>query len=112
MEPASAGERVKVASGGPQLDGIVFDTPSRSKVAVAVVEPDREPVFRTVHPNTLTERTEESRSDRALRLLVRRGRRRQFAVQAAAGWLPAGRTPVTRVPRCIARPASSAALVR
>src|SRR5947209_4911865 len=60
MEPASAGELVKVASGGPQLDGIVFDTPSRSKVVVAVVEPDRGPVFRTVHPNTLTERTEES----------------------------------------------------
>ena len=72
MEPASAGERVKVAGGGPQLDGIVFDTPSRSKVVVAVVEPDRGPVFRTVHPKTLIERTEESHSDRALRLLIRR----------------------------------------
>ena len=71
MEPASVGERVKVARGGSQLDGIVFDTPSRSKVVVAVVEPDRGPVFRTVHPKTLTERTEESPSDRALRLLVR-----------------------------------------
>jgi hypothetical protein len=72
MEPASVGERVKVARGGPELDGIVFDTPSRSKVVVAVVEPDRGPVFRTVHPNTLTERTEESHSDRVLHLLVRR----------------------------------------
>ena len=72
MEPASAGERVKVAGDGPQLDGIVFDTPSRSKVVVAVVDPGRGPVFRTVHPKTLSERTEEGPNDRALRLLVRR----------------------------------------
>jgi hypothetical protein len=72
MDLASAGERVKVAGGGPQLDGIVFDTPSRSKVVVAVVDPDRGPVFRTVHPKTLTERTEEGPNDRALNLLVRR----------------------------------------
>jgi hypothetical protein len=72
MEPPSAGERVKVASGGPQLDGIVFDTPSRSKVVVAVVDPSRGPVFRTVNPDTLSERTEEGPDDRALQLLVRR----------------------------------------
>jgi hypothetical protein len=72
MEPTSAGELVKVASGGPELDGILFDTPSRSKVVVAVVDPGRGPVFRTVHPKTLTERTEEGPDDRALRLLVRR----------------------------------------
>jgi hypothetical protein len=29
-------------------------------------------VFRTVHPKTLTERTEEALADRALRLLIRR----------------------------------------
>jgi hypothetical protein len=72
MEPTSTGELVKVASGGPELDGIVFDTPSRSKVVVAVVDPGRGPVFRTVHPTALTERTEEGPGDRALRLLVRR----------------------------------------
>jgi hypothetical protein len=72
MEPTSAGELVKVASGGPELDGIVFDTPSRSKVVVAVVDTGRGPVFRTVHPKTLTERTEEGPDDRALRLLIRR----------------------------------------
>src|SRR6266852_5975001 len=72
MEPASAGERVKVARGGSQLDGIVFDTPSRSKVVVAVVDPGRGPVFRTVHPKTLTERDEEGPADQALRLLIRR----------------------------------------
>jgi hypothetical protein len=72
MEASSTGELVKVATGGPQLDGIVFDTPSRTKVVVAVVDPRRGPVLRTVHPRTLSERTEEGPDDRALQLLVRR----------------------------------------
>ncbi len=72
MEPTTAGELVRVADGGPELDGIVFDSPSRLKVVVAVVDPGRGPVFRTVHPRTLTERTEEGPHDPALRLLVRR----------------------------------------
>jgi hypothetical protein len=69
---ASIGELVKVGSGASALDGIVFDTPSRSKVIVAVVDPDRGPLFRTVNPNQLTEREEEGSDDRTLRLLVRR----------------------------------------
>jgi hypothetical protein len=72
MEPTSAGELVKVADGGPELDGIVFDTPSRTKVVVAVVDPKKGPGFRTVHPDTLSERTEEGPDDRALHLLIRR----------------------------------------
>jgi hypothetical protein len=65
-------ELVKVADGGPELDGIVFDAPSASKVVVAVVDPGRGPVFRTVHPRTLTIRTDEGPHDRALRGLIRR----------------------------------------
>jgi hypothetical protein len=72
MNSIEAGELVKVAGGGPVLDGIVFDTPSSTKVVVAVVDPARGPVFRTVHPRTLTERTEPGPHDQALRLLVRR----------------------------------------
>jgi hypothetical protein len=72
MEAASIGDLVTVAGGGPKLDGIVFDTPSRTKVVVAVVDPARGPVFRTVHPRTLTERTQDGPDDRALHLLVRR----------------------------------------
>src|SRR3954463_1386567 len=72
MESIGAGELVKVADDGSELDGIVFDTPSSSKVIVAVVDRARGPVFRTVHPNTLSVRTEEGHDDRALRLLVRR----------------------------------------
>jgi hypothetical protein len=72
MESIAAGDLVKVADNGPELDGIVFDTPSSSKVIVAIVDRARGPVFRTVHASTLSTRTEESRDDRALRLLMRR----------------------------------------
>lgn len=89
MEQTSAGELVKVAGGGPQLDGIVFDTPSRTKVVVAVLDPGRGPVFRTVHPNALSERSEEGSDDRALRLLIRRTP--PPARGAAAGGVAAGR---------------------
>jgi hypothetical protein len=89
MESTSAGALVKVASGGPVLDGIVFDTPSRSKVVGAVVDPGRGPVFRTVHPKTLTERTEEGPDDRTLHLLVRRTPSPVHG--AASGGMAAGR---------------------
>ena len=63
---------MKVADGSAELDGLVFDTPSSSKVVVAVVDPTRGPLFRTVNPDALTEREQEGPNDRALRLLVRR----------------------------------------
>lgn len=72
MKPTRAGDLVRVVGGGPALDGIVFDTPSSSKVTVAVMDPHRGPVFRTVQPDDLSERSEEGSHDRALRLLVRR----------------------------------------
>jgi hypothetical protein len=72
VETFAIGDLVSVAGAGPALDGIVFDTPSRAKVLVAVVDPGRGPVFRTVHPKTLTERDKEGSDDPALRSLVRR----------------------------------------
>ncbi|HEY5431518.1 MAG TPA: hypothetical protein VIK04_20550 [Solirubrobacteraceae bacterium] len=72
MEPPRPGDLVHVASGGPALDGVVFDTPSSSKVVVAVVDPGRGPAFRTVHPDALSERAEEGPQDQALRFLIRR----------------------------------------
>ena len=92
MDEASPGELVKVADGGPELDGIVFETPSRTKVVVAVVDPARGPVFRTVHPRTLAERTEEGSSDRVLHQLIRRtptpGRRGGASGPSAHGGRP------------------------
>jgi hypothetical protein len=73
METIGPGDLVKVApEKGPALDGIVFDTPSRTKVVVALVEGTRGPVFRTVHPRIVSEREEEGPNDRALHLLIRR----------------------------------------
>jgi hypothetical protein len=72
MEMRHTGDLVKVAGAGPEQDGIVFDSPSASKVVVAVVDPGRGPVLRTVQASTLSERTEESPADRALRALIRR----------------------------------------
>jgi len=72
MESPSAGSLVKLTGTGPELDGIVFDIPSRTKVVVAVLDPGRGPMFRTVHPEALSERAEEGPDDRALRLLMRR----------------------------------------
>lgn len=72
METTQGGDIVTVAGTGQRVDGIVFDTPSRSKVVVAVMDPKRGPVFRTVHPNALSERADAGAHDRALRLLVRK----------------------------------------
>jgi hypothetical protein len=69
---ALPGELVKVATGGPELDGIVFDRPSRSKVVVAVVDRSRGPVLRTFAANSLTTREAEGPDDRVLQLLIRR----------------------------------------
>ncbi len=68
----AAGQLVKVDVGGPQLDGIVFDTPSSSKVVVAIVDRGRGPVMRTVQPRMVSERVEEGADDHALRLLIKR----------------------------------------
>ena len=72
MEPQSDDELVKVADGERELDGIVFDAPSKSKVTVAVMDRKRGPVFVTVHTDALTPRTEAGPDDRALSLLIRR----------------------------------------
>jgi|ERR1700691_1359712 hypothetical protein len=69
METVAIGDLVDVPGGHP---GLVFDTPSRSKTVVAVIDPARGPVFRTFHPETLAERHQEGPHDEALRLLVRR----------------------------------------
>ena len=72
METMTAGQLVKVATGGPELDGIVFDVPSHKKVVVAVVDPSHGPAFRTFKPDALSERDDEGSDDHALHALIRR----------------------------------------
>jgi len=72
MESLAVGDLVKVATAGPLIDGIVFDLPSATKAVVAVIDPARGPVFRTVNRDTLSERSEEGAQDRALHLLIKR----------------------------------------
>ena len=87
MELIHVGDLVNVATGGPQIDGIVGDIPSDSKVVVAVMGTARGPVLRTVPRTALTERTEEGPDDRGLLLRIRRthASARSGARQAAGG---------------------------
>jgi hypothetical protein len=72
MELTRAGDLVKVATGGPDIDGIVVDVLAGSKVVVAVMDRVRGPVLRTVPRKALAERAEAGAGDRALQLLARR----------------------------------------
>src|SRR3954462_3644957 len=68
MEQLGAGDLVKVATAGPQIDGIVFDVPSASKVVVALMDRRRGPVMRTVQRASLTDRAEDGPDARAFGL--------------------------------------------
>jgi len=72
MASIPIGALVTIKGERGETDGIVFDKPSRSKTVVAVIDPGRGPLLRSVHPGTLAERTSEGPGDRALRLLIRR----------------------------------------
>jgi hypothetical protein len=72
MATPEPGELVRIAAGGPPLDGIVFDVPSHTKVIVAVVDRTKGPVFRTVDPSTVTAREAPGSQDAPLRALIRR----------------------------------------
>jgi hypothetical protein len=85
MARQSDSELVNVTDGDGQIDGIVFDAPSKSKVTVAVMDRKRGPVFRTVHPDTLTQRTDAAPDDRALLLLIRRTWQRERGGSAPGG---------------------------
>jgi hypothetical protein len=72
MESMSAGDLVKVATGGPSIDGIIVEVLGTSKAVVALRDQARGPVLRTVNQSALTEREEAGPDDRALQLLIRR----------------------------------------
>jgi hypothetical protein len=66
------GELVTVAGEHGERDGIVVHVPSKSKVVVAVPDPERGAVMRTFHPRTLAARGAAGAHDEALRRLIRR----------------------------------------
>ena len=72
MKSFHEGQLVTVLGEGGELDGIVVHAPSMVKVEVAVPDAQRGPVFRTVHPKRLRERTAAGEHDEALRRLIRR----------------------------------------
>ena len=65
-------ELVTVTDGGRPRDGIVFERPGPTKVVVAVLDRRRGPVFRTVHPNLISQRAEPGEDDESLQRLIRR----------------------------------------
>jgi ribosomal protein S17 len=72
MSALRHGDLVTVTETGPAQPGIVFDVPSNLKVVVALRDPKRGPVFRTVHPRTITVREEAAGDDPLLQRLIRR----------------------------------------
>ena len=96
MESSQVNDLVTVTGTGPSVDGIVFDTPSHSKVVVAVMDAQRGPVFRSVHPDALSQRAEAGPHDQALRLLMRRTPPPTRGKTRGAGSAGQGRAGFTR----------------
>jgi hypothetical protein len=72
MEPFEVNQLVTVSEGGPPLDGIVVGHPSAHKLVVALVDPKRGPVFKTVGTEAVAEREAEGPRDAVLHQLIRR----------------------------------------
>jgi hypothetical protein len=72
MKSFHEGQLVTVLVDRDELEGIVVHSRSLVKVEVAVPEAADGPVFRTVHPKRLRERSVAGEHDDALRRLIRR----------------------------------------
>ncbi len=66
------GQLVTLATEDGGVDGVVAHVASLVKVEVAVEQADGDPVFRTVHPKSLTPRDEPGPADEALRRVIHR----------------------------------------
>ena len=96
MEQMAVGDLVKVATSGPQIDGIVVDVLSDSKLAVALIDRERGPVVRTVPAKALTARDAAGPDDHALELLARRTRPHQPGAARGGAGVGASRAGHTR----------------
>jgi hypothetical protein len=72
MRSFHQGQLVTLVGDGEPLEGIVVHAPSLVKIEVAVPDTGHGPVFRTVHPKLLRERTAPGEHDEALRRRIRR----------------------------------------
>lgn len=66
------GQLVSVAGDGGDVDGVVAHVASLVKVEVAVEDAENGPVFRIVHPKSLTPREKPGPADEALRRVIHR----------------------------------------
>jgi hypothetical protein len=72
MKAFHEGQLVTLVQEGGAIDAIVVHVPSLVKVEVAIADPERGPLFRTVPAKTLRERTVAGEHDDALRRRIRR----------------------------------------
>jgi hypothetical protein len=72
MRSFHEGQLVTLVGEDEALEAIVVHAPSLVKVEVAVPDTGDGPVFRTVHPKRLRERSAPGEHDDALRRLIRR----------------------------------------
>lgn len=66
------GQLVSVATDDGDVDGVVAHVASLVKVEVAVEDAENGPVFRIVHPKSLTPREKPGPADEALRRVIHR----------------------------------------
>src|SRR4051812_19169782 len=85
MKSFHAGQLVTVTDDDGRMDAIVFDTPSLTKLVVAVPDDEHGAAFRTVHLKKVTAREDDGPSDETMRELIRRSRSRDGSPGAGAG---------------------------
>ena len=88
------GQLVSVATEDGGVDGVVAHVASLVKVEVALELAEIGPVFRTVHPKSLTPRDEPGPADETLRRLIHRASAQGHI--AAGGGSAGGRRAHTR----------------
>ena len=72
MKTWHEGDLVSVTRDGEVLDGVVSHVASLLKIDVALPDPERGAIIRTVHPRVLAERGEAGPDDQALHRLIER----------------------------------------
>jgi hypothetical protein len=72
MKTFREGELVSVERDGETVDGMVAHVENLLKIVVAVPDPERGAIIRTVHPRVLSERADPGPDDHALERAIER----------------------------------------